>query len=234
MKKPRVAFTPCDNTPQNLRFFEQMKNSLRKFHSEEELPLLKFDNPTQDRQFWYRATPQIAKDLIKEYEMVLKLDCDQIFLSSIAHILEDRDNYDVGTVLNDLSLRVWDIETYSNCGLVVMKSEEFINHWWRLCNTPHFLRYQYREQDLLSILTSDYFNYRVKCFDDSDKWHGLIAKPFWPQFILKDKKVILESPKGEKELCVIHFAGGDDPTKGNFRVRFKPEIVKYIEEMIKP
>src|SRR3990167_9413569 len=211
MKNKIIAFTIADQN--NLKFYEMLKNSWTKFHPDIELKLIGGDDLNRrlkkDPFFFYRATPIIGAELLKEgYETVIKLDSDQIILSSLDHIINDTDQYDVGTVLNDLPIRVWDIQTYWNCGLVVMKSLNFVEHWLYLCMTPHFNNYQYREQDLLSIIASDYFPYKVKCYDFGDKMHGLIAKPGWSKFKMEDGKVMAETPQGKRELVVIHFAGG--------------------------
>lgn len=236
--KKRVVFVPADNN--NLKFVEQLQNSLRKFHSEEELPLIRFDNPNpQDKSFWYRAKPVIASQLLQEYETVIGLDADQIILGDISHIWGI--DADVGVVLNDFNypINVWDIgpqfgTPYFNNGLVVMKSKKFVDHWLRLCNSPHFDRYQFREQDFLTLLCSDYFDYRVDCLDLGDKIHGEYAKSLWPQAKLTDGKIYIPHPSGlDKQLLVIHFGGGNDSSKGNYRIRFQPEVVKYIEGLIK-
>ena len=98
----------------------------------------------------------------------------------------------------------------------------------RLCMSRHFNNYQFREQDLLNILCSDYHNYKVKWLEEKD-FYGEQAKPFWAQAKLVGNKIMV----GEHEIKVIHFGGGNIPNKGNFRIRFQPEIVKRIEELIK-
>jgi len=239
MKNKVIAVSVADAN--NLKYFEMMKNSLRKFHTEEELPLALI-GPDQlklnpDPSFFYRATPMLGNQFlnIEGYDTVIKLDADQIITSDLNHILKDKEDYDVGTVLNDLPLRVWDIQTYYNCGMVVMKSREFVKHWLDLCFSPHFDRYQYREQDILSILTSDYFKYKVKCYDLGDRLNGLIAKPSWIKCYMDDNKIMLDAPTGKKQLSVIHFAGGNsDPAKGNYKIKFQPDVVKYIDSLIKP
>ena len=228
----RCFFTIADRA--NMQYFEGLKNSLAKVTKD---PLILIDEfkiqQLGDPQFFYRATPIIASGLLRDYDAVCKLDADQIILGNLDHIWEG--DWDVGTVLNDFTypIGVWDIKTYYNCGLVVLKNKDFVTHWLRLCMSDHFPRYQFREQDLLSILTSDYFNYRVKCLDDGDKIHGEWAKSLWPQTFMRDGKVIIPTPKGEKELLVVHFAGGQDPNKGNYRIRFQPDVVKHIETLIK-
>ena len=223
-------FCPADNG--HLEEFKKFEKSLRKFHSEEELPLIRVDNNIKDPHFWYRAKPIIAKDLIKDYEIVIGADCDQIILAPLNEIWEG--NFDVAVVNNDPSypIQTWDLThpAIVNNGLVVLKSKAFIDHWYRLCYSPHFLNYQYREQDLLTLLCSDYYNYNVKRLDMGSKAYGEIAKPFWSQFRMKDGKVML----GDKQLCVIHFGGGSgDPSKGNYRIRFSEDVVEYIESLIK-
>lgn len=227
-RKKIVAFSPADKG--NDENFRRLETSLRKFHSEEELPLLRFDNPTKDPQWWYRATPDIAKDLIKEYHTVVKLDADQIITGDISHIWEG--DYDVATVLNDPTypIHLWDVMPYYNLGLVVMKDHKFIEHWQRLCLSEHLNRYQFREQDLFNLLCSDYHNYKVKCLDFDNKIHGEFAKAGWAHATLDGDKIMLSG----RQICVIHFGGGGNGAdKGNYRIRFKPEVVKKIDELIK-
>lgn len=229
--KKRVAFCPADD--KNLPFFENLQRSLRKFHSEEDLPLLRFDNTTNDPKFWYRATPILAKELLKEYEQVIKLDADQIICGDISNIWNDDEYFDVGVVMNDPSypIGLWDItpqSRYYNNGLVVLRSREFVDHWYRLCMGPHFDNYQFREQDLLNILCSDYHNYKVKWLEEKD-FYGEQAKPFWAMAQLVGDKIMVK----DAEIKIIHFGGGNIPNKGNFKIRFQPEVIKRIEELIK-
>lgn len=233
--KKRVAFCPADNN--NLKFFNQLEKSLRKFHSEEQLPLLRFDNPSNDPLFWYRATPILARELLKEYETVIKLDADQIICSDISDIWNKTDYFDVGVVMNDPTypISLWDIsgginalDRYYNNGLVVLRSKEFVEHWYRLCFSRHFDNYQFREQDLLNLLCSDYFNYKVKWLEEKD-FYGEQAKPYWAKCRLEENRIIFDN----HELKVIHFGGGNAPNKGNYRIRFQPKIVKRIEWLIK-
>lgn len=230
MKK--CIFVPCDKQERNQRFLTRFVNSLRKFHPDIEVKV--FDNPTNDGNFWYRAKPIIASELFKEgYDVVIGADSDQIVLGSLSDVLDDTDDYDVGVVLNDPTwpIQVWDIThpRIFNNGLVVLKNKDFVEHWKRLCFSPHFNNYQYREQDLLTLLCSDYFNYKVKILDNQQKVYGEVVKSQWAQATLKDDKVML----GETQICMYHAGGGNTPDKGNFRIRFKPEVVSYIDKLIK-
>lgn len=229
--KKRIIFVPADNN--HLEEFKKFEISLRKFHSEKDLPLLRFDNPTQNPSFWYRAKPILARELLKEYETVIGADSDQIVCGDISSIWNETDYFDVGVVMNDPTypIGLWDISPgsrYYNNGLVVLRSREFVDHWYRLCHSPHFLNYQFREQDLLNILCSDYHNYKVKWLEEKD-FYGEQAKPFWAKAKLEGDKIMVEG----HEIKVIHFGGGNIPNKGNYRIKFQPGVVERIEWLIK-
>lgn len=229
------------------------KNSLRKFHSEEEVALLlvgeeeikKFNDP----QFFYRAKPLIASTLMDEYEVVIGADADQIVTGNLAHTWEG--DFDVACVNNSnpreakmYPVSVWNIHplAYLNAGYVVMKSKNFVEHWKQLCLSNHFEAYQMGEQDLLNIMVwyMSYI-YDIKLLDSSGKWHGLISKGYWPQIKLEGttKKLVLSKNDewpidDDKEIAIIHFAGGNTPDKMNYRIRFQPDVVNYLQTLTKP
>ena len=183
-----IAFSPCDNN--NLANFNKLEKSFHHFHPNVELRRIDNPNP-EDKDFWYRATPVLAKKLFDEgFDTILKLDADQIITGSLIDIIEDKTDYDVAVVLNDPSfpIQVWDIFPYYNLGLVVLKSKAFVEHWLKLCFSEHFPKYQFREQDLLNILASNYHNYRVKILDQ-EKVYGEFAKPNWTKTFIKDDKI---------------------------------------------
>ena len=225
----RIYFTIATKNYDN--DYQNLEKSFRKFHPNDELIRFSDDSIPNDPEFFFRATPYFAKQLFyKGYTEVCHLDADQIILDSLEGIWEG--DFDVATVLNSpaLPLRIWDIGVYYNNGLNVFKNKEFVEHWLKLCHTPHFQNYQYREQDLLTILCSDYFNYKVRCLDLDDKIYGELAKPLWAQAVVEGDKVMIQG----KQLVVVHFGGGaSDPSKGNFRIRFQEPVVKLIERLIK-
>ena len=242
-----IAVTIADKA--NMRHYEKLKNSLRKFHSQEELPLVLIDEKeiksVPDEHFFYRATPIIGHRFLEQYDVVIKLDADQIITGDISHTWEGK--FDVAVVNNSnprevktYPVSVWDINplAYVNCGFVVMKSKEFAKHWLDLCYSNHFQNYKMREQDLLNILVF-YGNYAVKFLDAGPKWHGLIAKQYVSKAKMVDGKIILpkndEWPTDEdKQIICYHFAGGNDVNKGNYKLYFKEEVVKYLDKLVKP
>ena len=245
MSKP-VFFTVADDN--NRKFAEMMEHSLKKFHPD--IPLIVYGqkelDAIPDPQKFYKMTPLVGRLLLHEYNPVIKLDCDQVITGSLSHVIED-ETYDVGVVLNSnprevkkFVVQVWDINPfiYYNCGFVAMRSLEFVEHWWKLCMSQHFPVYQYREQDFLNILCH-YGNYNVKCFDYSDKFHGLASSSYWNHIELKEGKLILPPqpdgfPDSEKEIRVLHFAGGqqNNANKMRFDGQFTPEVAKHLKGLV--
>jgi hypothetical protein len=244
-KKPRVAFTIADEN--NLQYLNAFNKSLRKFHTEEELPLILI-GPEQlkkitDPMKFYKMTPLIAKELLQQYETVIKFDVDQIVTGDLSGLWNG--DFNVAVVQNSnprevktYPVGVWDINPmiYVNAGLVSMKSQEFVDHWFALCQSPHFDRYQFKEQDLLNILVY-YGNYKIKFMDHGDSFYGLASKQYWVNVILRDDKLVLpqstEWPTDQdKYIKVIHWAGGNQPGKMNYRLFFKPEVCQKIETLI--
>lgn len=245
-------FTIADKN--NEWMIPMLKNSLRKWHSESDLPLIvcgeeelsKIDDPHK----FYRATPMFARELLKEYDLVIKADCDQLFFGDINHILNSE--YGVGVVYNwnrvdpliygEVALLTIHPRQYYNCGLVAMRDKRFVDNWWNLCNSPHFYGMPMREQGFLNILCH-YGDYDVKCFDDFDKmvrhngWYGLASKSEWLKAELIDGKVIIPKaedgyPDRDKEVHVIHFAGGNDSKKMAYRTAFSEEMISYIDWLV--
>jgi hypothetical protein len=268
MKKPILVFSCADKA--NFPYSVMMFNSLYKFHptwpclliTDEKDPeqLKKLPKNvevkdlipyiTADKAFFYRQKPIIAEEYIKDYDLLLGLDSDQIITGDLSYI-QDTTDYDVGTVINWNRIdpqqfglvQGWGIQPpeYFNCGLVAMRSEKFIHHWKVLCFTPQFERLQYKEQDLLNILCY-YGNYNVRCFDHGDKlakmtaWWGLISKGEWLRAIVKDNKIIIPKgfgptpfPDGDMELKVIHMAEGNRPNKMNYRTLFNEDVITRLD-----
>ena len=210
--------------------FEMLEKSFKKFHPNEEIIRFSDDSVPNDPAFFFRATPYFALKLFSEgYTELCHLDADQIILANLDDIWEG--DYDVATVLNDPSfpIKVLDTQVYMNNGLNVFKSKDFVSHWNRLCYTPHFDFYQYREQDLLTLLCSDYFNYKVRVLDN-EKIYGEFSKPVWKDARVVGDKVMVQ----DKQLMVIHFGGGSqNPSKGNYKIRVQEDVSRFIDGILK-
>jgi hypothetical protein len=246
MKKV-IAFTIADAN--NLKYYEMLKNSLRKFHSEEELPLkLISANDLESRikkdpAFFYRATPIVAKTLLDEYEYVIKLDADQIITGKLDELWSG--DFDAAVVNNfnpreykNYPYTILNIHpfAYVNCGLVVMKSKSFVEWWEKSCFSTLFGGLQMREQDMLNIMVHSN-NYNIKKLDEGDSFWGLASKGYWPNIIMREKDLVLpkdsEWPDKDKVIRVLHWAGGNEPNKMHYQTKFQPEVVKRLDFLTK-
>lgn len=223
MKKSHIFYTVAGND-ENMSYAKLMTNSLRKFHKDS--PIKIYDAKDLEERGgleanYYKLTPLIAKELITEYELVIRLDADQLVLGDLNYVLDM--SYDVGTVLNinrvdppkygmiglmgngphpQTGQSKWLVlpNEYYNCGFVAMRSEKFVNDWWNLCNSRYYERLQYGEQDILNYL-AHLGGYKTLCFDHYNEekkyyaWHGLVSKGEESKAILKGTDIII--PKGE-------------------------------------
>lgn len=265
MKKSHIFYTVAGNE-ENMKYATMMVNSLKKFHPKS--PIKIFDAKDLEERGglkanYFKLTPLIAKELITEYELVIRLDADQIILGDLHYVLEQK--YDIGTVLNinrvdpskygvvGLMSNAPHVQTgqsnwlmlpneYYNCGFVAMRSEDFVNHWWELCNSKYFDRLQYREQDVLNYLTI-FGRYTSLCFDHYNEkekyyaWHGLIAKGEESKAILKGKDVVIPMgkdnyPDRDVLFKVWHMAGGSGSPKMNYNIHFSKEVAKHIDYLV--
>lgn len=225
--------------------YQKMYASFKKFHPN--IPMFRWNqkkiNSYKDQNFFYRATPIMAKEMLEKYDTVIKIDTDSIVTGDLSQLWQG--DFDVAVVNNSnprehesYPYTLWDIHplAYVNCGLVVMKSKAFVNQWLKLCFTGHFNNYQMREQDLLNIMVA-YGDYKIKRMDEGDSFYGLASKGYWPDIKLVNNQLLLEKgaqwPDKDKFIKVIHFAGGNVPNKFNLHTKFQPDVVKYLEGLIK-
>ena len=243
--KKVVFFSIADE--KNMPYFEKMKASLLYWHPKAKVELMggqELQNTLkQDPHFFYRSTPAIARELIKEYDVVIKIDADSVITGDISDLWIN--DYDIAVPNNSnpkeykkYPVTVWNIHplSYLNCGLVAMQSETFIDHWWRLCTSPHFNFYQFREQDLMNIMIF-YGMYKAVFLDASKTFWGLASKGYWPQIELRDNKLFLPPQPDwnevEKEIKVIHWAGGNEANKMNFNTSFQEPVAKWLNKITK-
>ena len=235
-KKPLVFFSIADKN--NMEYATKMANSLKHFHPNIPIELISgevLDGALKrDPMFFYRATPVIASQLIKEYEVVVKIDSDSVVCDKLDEAWTG--DFDVKVVLNSnprefkkYPVSVWDINPiheYINCGFVSMKSEEFITHWHKLCYTNHFNNYQMKEQDLLNIMVH-YGNYKAQLLDNGDSFWGLSSKGYWPQVELRKDKLIL--PANEEWNKIDKYIKEETEAFLEFLQKIKSNINKLVE-----
>lgn len=207
-----------------------------------------------DPMFWYRQKPVLAEPYMSQYDLVVGFDIDQLVLGDLSYLIKTKD-YDIAAPLNynrnDAEqyglVGGWCILPieYANCGLVCMRSEQFVHEWKVWCFSPQFDRAQYKEQDGLNIKIY-HQNYNARILDHLDpiggnnSWWGLLGKSDWSRTKMVNNEVII--PKGEGEppfppkdvsLKIAHFAGGqDNPQKMNYRTVFPDDVVERIDYLV--
>lgn len=249
MDKLKTCFFSFASDSVNLGYLEMMKNSLSKFHPD--IPLLVWDQKKiskyDDPHWMYRGTPNVMYELRNDYDLIIQVNADQIITGSLDYVLKG--DYEMGVVYNynrvDPQMygpvSCLDIPSYYyyNLGFIAIHSKRLIEHWYKLSNSYHFMNYQFREQDLMNIMAY-YGDYKVKCFDEYDPkekysaWHGLRNKGEWHKAIMKDGKMILPRsiegyPERDKELKILHWAGGNNGIKMNYKTYFNQDCITYLD-----
>ena len=241
-----VFFTIADE--KNLPYAKMCEKSFKHFHPD--IPFIIYGDKEIDEtqiprpNIFYLSTPYYARQLIKEYDQVVKIDADSIVTAPL-DILESPEDFEVGCVYNwtrdrvSETIKVWDVtpQGYFNNGFVVFRNAELIEHIWKLCKEKFFTNYQFREQDMLNIVAY-YGNYKVKPIDIGDSWYGLRSKSEWSKAVMRNGKLIIPKaqdlfPEKDKVLRILHWAGGKTDVKMNFRALFNEECSDYIDSLIK-
>jgi len=239
-----VAFTIADS--KNLPWAKGLEKSFKHFHPD--IPFIIYgdkeiaETGLPRPYVFYISTPLFARQLLKEYDQVLKVDADSIITAPL-EAMDSPETFDVGVVYNwtrdkiSNEVKVWDItpQSYYNNGFVLFRSKEFVEHLWKLCKRPNIENYPYREQDFLNIITH-YGNYEVKVLDDWDSWYGLRSKSEWNKCIMENGLITLKKgadryPERDKVIRAIHFAGGNLDVKMNYRAYFSEEVSDYISKI---
>lgn len=240
-----IAFTVADEN--NMPYAKKMANSFNYFHPDIEVKIYTQED-IGDKINFYRQKPFFARELIKEYDLVIGLDADQIITGDLSYIFDREfdlavpNNFCRSDVPKYGYVTVFDIppDQYMNCGLVMMKSKEFVDHWWNLCNSYHFEKLRYKEQDIMNIMIH-YGRWNTIALDspkNMDAWHGLLSKGEWLKMKLVDGKLILPKaddmyPEADKEIKVMHWAGGGNEPKLNYRITCSEEVIKYLDKLVK-
>ena len=206
-----------------------------------------------DPGFYYRQKPVIGETLLKDYDLVVGFDSDQIILGDLNRFIENED-YDIGTVYNwnrfdqqyyplveMYRIGIMPAE-YFNCSTVAMRSKKFVHTWLTWCFSPNFDRVQYKEQDGLNILCYS-GNWNVRCFDLPEKthfgWYGMIGKGEYVRAEVKEGKIVVPKglgdtpfPPDDVQIHIATLGGGHGAVKDNWYNFFQPEVMKKIQEII--
>lgn len=241
----KVVFTVADDN--YLPYAKMLERSFKKFHPDIDFIIFGAEDikRVNHPEPYYANKAFFGKELSeKGYDHIINIDADSIAVGSLDDLFNAP--YEVGCVLNNaitipdpLERQICGLDKtnpifYVNAGLVASRSSRFWR-WWDELNHRHFFqRYQFREQDTLNMI----FHYGdLKCvnFDDSSSIYGLWLNGYWPQVTLDGEELVLpESVLGvKKSLKVLHWAGGANAPKMNYRTRFIEPVADRIGELVK-
>lgn len=239
----KTCFFTIASEGENMRYAKMMANSLKKFHPDIPLIIRPFEAIHN-----FRVYAMNGQQLAKEYDLVINIDNDSIVTGSLDHIIND-ESYDVAGVLNnnliDPRLQMWDTpsQLYINAGFVAVRGKRPWDWWANLNTSLHWDKYQFREQDMLNIMFH-YGDMKVKSLDFSPMWHGLISKGRWDKLTLQGEKIVMPKEvvseyvkagfpvvEEDKEIKVIHWAGGQTP-KMNYFVTFPKEVADRLHYLV--
>lgn len=207
----KVAFTCVEDKLYYPEGTHIMVNSFKRFHPD--IPLVVFRQDTVDRLFvekninWYQAKPFFAELLEKDYDLIVNIDADHIFLDRMTEVF-DNVNYDVGFPwnFNDYENSAFENiteEMYLQAGMVASTSHEF---WarWRKANA-HAMKYLRKENDIVNLVVyNEMPQLKLKIFDKEKNYYGCKSLGREPEFRIEDGKTMC---RGE-QVVAYHFARG--------------------------
>ncbi len=213
----------------------KMINSFKRFHPD--IDLVVFRQDIVDYVFrkfgfanWLTAKPTFAKLLADQYETVINIDADTVFLARLDEVLEK--DWEICSVsnLNDFETREIDNVTaaeYVHAGFVGSRRKDF---WdiWEEANKDSYM-YKCAENDILSLIWKNnpvMQKWKKRVFDkDKDYW-GCKSLGREGEFKMEEDKVMC---RGEQVRAYHHAKGPGAMPKLIFEnMGFKPEVVAFM------
>ena len=231
----------------------KMINSFYNFHPNIPLYITTTKDITHEIQKYRPVSlgclnPIMTRLIAEEHDLVVHIDSDVIVADRLDEILEG--DYDVAVARNNSDQKTAgcgppyhldgkvDVYKYANAGVVASTKKEFWDDWVDL-NKKNFGKQKMAEQDNLNILI-DSGKYDVKWLDSIDKplyyniasaygdpkWNGHPEKHWesWERIEVKDNKLWLDN----KQIKMLHYAGGETLDKFNFNRHFTPEVKAHL------
>jgi hypothetical protein len=212
MKK--CAFVPVDDKLYYPEGTHLMVNSFKRFHPD--IDLIVFRQDVIDTLFkeesinFYQAKPFFAELLMHDYDLVVNIDADTIFLDRLTEVFDNVD-YDIGAAWNfndyeNASFANITEKMYLQAGMVGSTSKEFWLAWQEINRGA--MQYLRKENDTLNLLAyndPEMQKLRLKIFDEKKDYYGCKSLGREPQFEIKDGKTFC---RGE-QVKAYHFARGN-------------------------
>jgi hypothetical protein len=164
--------------------------------------------------------------------MIVNLDCDSIVCDRLDEILEG--NFEVACPVNNnfndrFFISLCGIkDDYVNAGLVA-GTPEFWDDWYRKCVKHKDNKFfSFGEQDILNLIF--YFgDYKTKLLDgrQSKLFYGTSSRDSWGAAHVVNDKIYI----GSRKVKVLHFAGGENTDKMNYKDYFRDDVISYLDKI---
>lgn len=209
MKK--VAFTCVEDRLYYPEGTHIMVNSFKRFHPD--IDLVVFRSDVVDQLFpqkninWYMAKPYFAQLLEKDYDLIVNIDADHIFLDRMTEVF-DKVDYDVAFPWNfndyeNASFENITEEMYLQAGMVASTNKLFWKEWRKY--NKDAMKYLRKENDIVNLVLYNHMPYlRLKILDKAKNYYGCKSLGREPEFRVDGEKTIC---RGE-QVIAYHFARG--------------------------
>jgi hypothetical protein len=207
-----------------------MINSFKHFHPD--IPLVVFRQDMINRVFkehninFYMAKPTFAKLLTNDFDLVVNVDADHIFLDRCEEILKG--DYDVACPINKNDYENTHVENvtedmFLQGGLVASTSPEFWDTWEK--KNQFAMAYKCKENDIMNlVIYNDMKGLNLKILDKEKDYYGCKSLGREPKFHMKNDKVML----GDDQMYIYHMAKGGVFKPTPRELGFKPDVIDYM------
>lgn len=208
-----------------------MLNSFTHFHPD--IPMVVFRQDTINKVFkkkginFYNAKPTFAKYLYNEFDLVVNVDCDHIFLDRCEEILKG--DYDIACPINKNDYENTSVENvtedmFLQGGLVASTSKKFWDVWED--ENRDAMKYKCKENDVMNlVIYNQLSDMRLKILDKDKDYYGCKSLGKEKDFIMNENKVML----GDDRMYIYHVARGGVVKPTPKQLGFKQEVVDYMQ-----
>lgn len=215
---------------------DKMVNSFKYFHPD--IDLIVFKQNTIDKVFkekginFYNAKPTFAKLLTSQYDLIVNVDADHVFLARCQKILDG--NYDIGGPwnLNDYeNMTVENItkEQYIQGGMVASTNKKFWDIWEEA--NKDAMKYRCRENDVMNLVIYNdpiVNKMSLDIFDQDRDYYGCKSLNREQEFYIQDNKVMC---RGEQVFLYHNAKGGIFPKLVYENMGFQKPVIDFMNKV---
>lgn len=214
----------------------KMINSFKYFHPD--IDLVVFRQDMVDKVFkakginFYNAKPTFAKLLTPNYDMVVNVDADHVFLARCQKILDG--NFDIGGPWNfndyeNMTVKSITSEQYIQGGMIASTNQRFWDIWEEA--NKDAMKYRCRENDVMNLIIYNdpiVNKMSLDIFDQDKDYYGCKSLSREKDFYIQDGKVMC---RGEQVFLYHHAKGGHLPKLVYENMGFPQPVVDFMNKV---